>query len=692
MPNFSLRKTALLFVATLFLQSLPAQQTIVREWNEALLKTIGEDLARPHVQARNIFQFSVVLYDAWAAYDDEASPYLLGKNVNGLTCPFNGIPKPVDVEAARKEAMSFAAYRFMMARFANSPQNTLAVQRARDLMKKLGYDFRNYSSDYSSGSPAALGSYIAQCVQQMGAQDGANEEKNYADPKFHPLNPILEVAYPISIKGVDPNHWQPLKLKSAMDLDGYPILECNCLGRSASTLIDSLDEKGRPRFTGTQSFQGADWGMVKPFALKTQDRRIYNRDGHNFGLYYDPGKDFLPHLDTLNGTGTSRDYQWNYTLVAAWSALLNPDDTTRWETSPASMGNVQSYPKSLAELPGFYGLQSGRDPGTGYLVNPRTEQAYPSQKTLRSDYIRAAVQYWTEGPNEETPPGHWLSLLNYVNDQPGLVKKFNGKGRLMGDLEWDVKTCFTLGAALHDAAIASWGIKGWYEAPRPITALRYMAARGQSSDPKQPSYHPAGIPLIPGSIELVKKGDSLAGPKNIHVGKIKFYAWKGPLVVTDPKTQTAGVGWILAESWHPYQPKTFTSPPAPGFISEHAVFSHSAAEVLSLITGDAYFPGGMGEFIVSADSQFIRLEKGPSANVALQWATYRDAADQASLSRIWGGTNAPCDDIPGRLIGDEVGKGAFALAKTYFYKDRDRDGYRSFEDCDDNNPSIHLCR
>ncbi|MCB9316397.1 MAG: putative metal-binding motif-containing protein [Lewinellaceae bacterium] len=45
--------------------------------------------------------------------------------------------------------------------------------------------------------------------------------------------------------------------------------------------------------------------------------------------------------------------------------------------------------------------------------------------------------------------------------------------------------------------------------------------------------------------------------------------------------------------------------------------------------------------------------------------------------------------MPGRLIGDKVGADAFRFAKNYFYKDRDHDGYFSYEDCDDNNPKIH---
>jgi len=53
-------------------------------------------------------------------------------------------------------------------------------------------------------------------------------------------------------------------------------------------------------------------------------------------------------------------------------------------------------------------------------------------------------------------------------------------------------------------------------------------------------------------------------------------------------------------------------------------------------------------------------------DVVLQWATYQDASDQTSLSRIWGGIHPPADDIPGRLIGDMVGPEAFEFAVQYF--------------------------
>ena len=60
------------------------------------------------------------------------------------------------------------------------------------------------------------------------------------------------------------------------------------------------------------------------------------------------------------------------------------------------------------------------------------------------------------------------------------------------------------------------------------------------------------------------------------------------------------------------------------------------------------------------------FEDGPSQTITLQWATYRDAADESGLSRIWGGIHPPADDIPGRFMGEQIGLDAFALADQYF--------------------------
>jgi hypothetical protein len=45
--------------------------------------------------------------------------------------------------------------------------------------------------------------------------------------------------------------------------------------------------------------------------------------------------------------------------------------------------------------------------------------------------------------------------------------------------------------------------------------------------------------------------------------------------------------------------------------------------------------------------------------------------------------------MPGRFIGGRCGEDAFNLAKTYFYADKDTDGFYSYEDCDDLNATIY---
>jgi hypothetical protein len=106
------------------------------------------------------------------------------------------------------------------------------------------------------------------------------------------------------------------------------------------------------------------------------------------------------------------------------------------------------------------------------------------------------------------------------------------------------------------------------------------------------------------------------------------------------------------------------TPPFAGYVSGHSTYSRAGAEVLTALTGSEYFPGGMSSFVIDAND-FLVFEQGPSVDMELQWATYRDASDQCSLSRIWGGIHPPADDIPGRLIGEQIGRTAFSLAETY---------------------------
>jgi len=113
---------ALLFtVTTGRTVALLPNKSAARQWNEALLASIRSDLARPTVHARNLFHTALAMYDAWTAFDAKADRYLLGLTRNGFNCPFTGMPAVVNVEQARAEAISYAAYGLLKHRFAKSP-------------------------------------------------------------------------------------------------------------------------------------------------------------------------------------------------------------------------------------------------------------------------------------------------------------------------------------------------------------------------------------------------------------------------------------------------------------------------------------------------------------------------------------------------------------------------------------------
>lgn len=620
--------------------SVSAQHSVARDWNEELLEAIRNDFARPTAHARNLFHSSILMYDAWATFNLTAETVFLGKTFGGYTCDFTGVPNTSNPEAASHEVMSYAMYRLLSHRFAGSPGSTESLESFKTLFESYGYDVNFTSVDYSTGSFAALGNYLAQEMIAFGLQDGSNEANDYENLYYTPDNDPLILELYEDNSSIDPNKWQPL----AFDL--------------------FVDQSGHVFPLQTPGFLSPEWGSVTPFSLKPEDLDIKNDDFDCY-VYNDPGAP--EYIQDSSMDGIDDPYKWHFALVIAWSAQLDPVDNVMIDISPGAIGNVDlsDFPNTFEEYKSFYDFTNGGDAGTGHDVNPFTDEAYEPQMVKRADYARVLAEFWADGPDSETPPGHWFTLMNYVSDHPETVKKLGGEGPILSDLEWDVKSYLALGGAMHDCAINAWGIKGYYDYIRPISAIRYMASKGQSTDPALASFDPHGLPLITGLIELIKTGDPLAGTDDENVGMIKVKSWKGPDFISDPSTDVAGVDWIIGTHWWPYQRPTFVTPPFAGYLSGHSTFSRAASEVLTLLTGDAFFPGGMGTFDV-AKNEFLVFEQGPSESFTLQWATYRDASDQTSLSRIWGGIHPPIDDIRGRIIGDKIGRESFALAKQYF--------------------------
>ena len=649
----------LLFIAFAFtsVDTQAQDHSVAREWNELNLYGIRNDFARPTITARNLWHTSAGMYDAWAAYDLISQPYFLGKSVGGNFIPFNGVimpGTPEEIEAAREEAISYAAYRILSHRYGDLPStNEVEVLAALDgLMNDLGYATDDTSIDYEVDGPSALGNYIAEQIIAFGMIDGSFEDDGYDNQYYESIHDggdyDLVTNFPGNPDMIDPNRWQPL------------------------TLIVAVDQLGNPLPINTPDFLSPEWGNVVPFSLTDEDKTIHFRDENIYQVYCDPGPpSYMDNAGFENGI--TDEYKWNHSMVAVWSSLLDHTNGVMIDASPNGIGNVGEYPEtnSIADLSEFYNYFDGLDGSEGHDLNPITGMPYEEQMVPIGDYGRVLAEFWADGPSSETPPGHWYTILNYVSDHPLLEKKWNGQGSELDDLEWDIKTYFALGGAMHDCAIAAWGIKGWYDYTRPISSIRYMGDHGQSSDSSLPSYDPEGLPLIPGYIELVEVDDPLVGVSQEHLNKMKVKSWKGPdfldhidtagnIIDGVQDSTLAGVDWILTENWWPYQRPTFVSPPFAGYVSGHSTFSKAAADLLSFMTGDDYFPGGMGVF-PAPQNDFLVFETGPSVDMELQWATYKDASDQCSLSRIFGGIHPPLDDIPGRKIGTKIGERVYNL-------------------------------
>jgi len=568
------------------------------------------------------------MYDAWAAYDTNAVGFIYHAK---HTAP--------NIAAARREAISYAMYRMMLERHAYSRTATNQAERNPVFMSLLGYDTNNVSRDTST--PAGVGNTIYDKVSAWFINDGARQTNGIPFPLLNPprgypdapvseggysfVNPALVVALPGITDGTntinDVNRWQRLLVANSIDQNGFP-------------------------FPPLQPYVGAQWLNVRPYQLARIDPTL---------PWIDPGP------PPFFGTATHTQFVNEILAVIRASSWLTTDDNVVIDISPGAMGN-----NSLS-YPGDYGTNSFTVyDGHGYPTNPVTGLPYVPNLVKRGDFVRVLAEFWADGPSSETPPGHWNKVANDVSDHPLLAKRIGGAGSIVDDLEWDVKMYFALNAAVNEAGCACWAVKRYYNAYRPLSAIRYFAGLGQCSDPSLPLYHTNGIPLVTNLIELVTS-DSVSSGRHpgLTPGKIAVRAWPGQ--PEDPATEVSRVKWVHMESWIAYQLKTFVTPAFPGYISGHSTFSRSASEVLTAFTGSPFVPGGLGSYTSVADTATrLRNEYGPTQPLTLQWATYYDAADQAGLSRIFGGIHPPIDNVGGRRVGEMVGKGVWEAARKYF--------------------------
>ena len=518
-----------------------------------------------------------------------------------------------DGAIAAPVAISYAAWTVLRHRFRNAVGAEESLAEFDDILQRLCLPIPPAIRTTGS-SPKRVGLRIGAAVIEHGMGDGANETDGYAAADYLPINKPLVMGSTRPFGMADPNHWQPLEIPGGQTQNGITT-------------------------AAIQVAIGPHWGHVLAFGPTDVTA----------GVPIDPGPP-----PRLGDPATDAALKAQVVEVIRDSAALDPATAALIDVSPAARG----------------ANPLGTNDGHGYSINPVTGSPYVRFMANEADLYRVMAEYWADGPRSETPPGHWNVIANGTSDslEDAGQLRVAGQGPVLDRLAWDVRLYLAVNGAVHNAAIAAWGLKGRYDSVRPISLIRYMGGLGQSSARDRMSFHPDGLPLVPGLIELVTRASSAPGERHQrlddHVGRIAVRAWRG---VTDNFFRPGGARWMLATAWTPYQLPTFVTPSFPGYVSGHSTFSRAGAEVMSAFTGSEYFPGGLSRMTFPPES--LAFELGPSQEVRLEWATYYDAADQAGQSRLFGGIHIQADDFIGRRLGSVCGKAAFRLALQYYAGD-----------------------
>ena len=419
--------------------------SVARRWVEVILQAIRVDIPYPTVHARNLFHLSAVMYDAWAIFSEPAKPYLFGDQQS--SCVSSDLISVSDKGQAAEEAISYAARKLILHRFRSSPGYDETKTNVDNLMFLLGYKVSEENEEKNNQEKnqenkkknnqennkrnekeknlsvaAQLGSCLGEHYISRGLTDGSNEANGYKAIYYEPVNPPLRPNLPGNPQLVDPDRWQPLELDAYTNpvvstTPSAPFGPRGLVGRRFDTLATKLCENCR-LVTRIPDFVTPEWGRVTAFSLSEEDLVIHQRDGNEYHVYHDPGPPPL-----FRGPD-AESYKWGFTLVALWSAQLSPNDNVMMDISPASTGNIGSYPQTSEEYPDFY----KRVFGPGYHVNPVTGKPYEAQMVPRGDYTRVLAEFWADGPDSETPPGHWVVILNSVSDHDQFVRRFGGQG------------------------------------------------------------------------------------------------------------------------------------------------------------------------------------------------------------------------------------------------------------------------
>ena len=280
----------------------------------------------------------------------------------------------------------------------------------------------------------------------------------------------------------------------------------------------------------------------------------------------------------------------------------NLNDPNRWQPLRNTNGSVQT---SLAP---HWGRVTPFAPSSSSEIRPEPPPMYRHGLYRRdaNQVLRFSVQL-DDGKK---------AIAEYWADGPGsetppghwnLFAHFVSE-RDGHTLDQDVKMFFALGNALLDASVVVWECKRFYDYVRPVSSIRFLYA---------------GKPVR---------------------------AWGGPY---------QGTQLIMGENFQSYIP----TPPFAEYVSGHSTFSAASAEILQSFTASDTLGAVV---IVLAGSSRIEPGAVPATDITFSWQTFSAAADEAGISRRYGGIHFEQGDLQARALGRGIGAAVWARAQALF--------------------------
>lgn len=226
-----------------------------------------------------------------------------------------------------------------------------------------------------------------------------------------------------------------------------------------------------------------------------------------------------------------------------------------------------------------------------------------------TDTQKAIAEFWAGGPGTASPPGIlmwiWKEYMMHIRSYETAVEHMVYSG-------------LDLAQHLFEAGRLTWGIKKYYMQARPIQEIRRLY-----------------------------RGQTLTGYDGTAVS---------------------------GEAWVPYQEANFVTPPFADYPSGHSTYSQVFASVMDDWFGTSIHPGNytytdmylvtpifasnqtnaFGTFVIPARSSLVQVGVVPAAAVQLAFETWQAMADNAGISRKYGGIHATSAHTGGQAVANDV--------------------------------------